>query len=145
MCRGLVDDGFDCDCSAQHNDDDYTYGLIKAYGFGSLTPSSSAMTKEPKSNARWINQPLLLSSILSPHFASYPPSRTFRRKFWKEIIGHLESTILHSDGVGEEEKVDERIYEIYVELLGEEGGGFGNGFVPLPKLISIGLTERNER
>jgi hypothetical protein len=99
---------------------EYTYDLIRSYGLGSISSQSSGCPTR-------INQPFVLSALLSPHFKTYPPSRAFRRKFWKALIAELESAITERDGGEEEEgiEVDERIYETYVGLLNESKEGNG--------------------
>lgn len=56
-------------------------------------------------------QDYLIKHILtSVHFETYPPSKTYQRKFWKWTIEKIEE-------LGKE--VDERIYDNYLNLLSE--------------------------
>lgn len=82
-----------------------TYALVRAFGL--MSPMFSLESAEGGK----IDQETMIQWLLDPgsHFASWPVSRNYRKKFWKEIIGRLEG---NSDM-----EVDERIYEEYISLL----------------------------
>jgi len=80
-------------------------------------------TPKEKSKPK-IDQEILIRWLLEDgcHFVSWPVSNSYRRRFWKVVIGFLEGHDSASDdgsGNGEGVEVDERIYEEYIGLLSD--------------------------
>ena|ERR1700761_3812396 len=101
-----------------------TFGLVK--GFGALTTPSSLQAYN-------VDQLELVAALLQPasHYRSYPPTRAYRRKFWKWFITELEN---------QNEEVDTQIYDEYLSLLNEndqESGGSSSSSQIMCKLHQL--------
>lgn len=79
-------------------------------GYASLAPVKNIEWPSYASSADELQEFLIEKLITSPHFQSYPPSRSYRRSFWKWIIMKLEER-------GDE--VREEIYTSFLSLLDE--------------------------
>ncbi|KAF8528297.1 hypothetical protein JB92DRAFT_3107263 [Gautieria morchelliformis] len=97
--------------------DQSIFSLKKAYGIAKASPNSSTLALDlllsPQS-AQYQND-LVNELLLAPHFREFPPSREFRRMFWKCVVEYLEAG-------GEE--ADERIYDAYLNLLSTRSSSF---------------------
>jgi hypothetical protein len=73
--------------------DQNIFSLKKAYGIAKASPNSSTLALDlllsPQS-AQYQND-LVNELLLAPHFRDFPPSREFRRMFWKCVVEYLEA------------------------------------------------------
>ncbi|KAJ7157089.1 hypothetical protein C8R46DRAFT_1165547 [Mycena filopes] len=84
-------------------------------GYASLIPPNH-LRFPVHLETRITNEFLVENILLNPHFQHYPPSKQYRRSFWKWIIPHLEKK-LQTEPAESDAEVDPRIYDVYLDLL----------------------------